>query len=209
MADGDQHAPARRLPAVVAGVLIGATVMAGVWTAPWWGARFGMGAARGASGPERPVGQVVPCLGGSTCLTPQGMPERQQHLIALVAGERARAGCRPAMLDSRLQAAAQDYAEAIATGSRPSHIDIGQRTPMDRAEAAGYHGRVQENLAVGVLEPELVIDMWLDGKVDPSLRTRLDNCAVIALGLGYSTGRTDNAYGPGVWVLLLGQEETG
>jgi uncharacterized protein YkwD len=207
MAREDPYPHTWRWPAVIVGLLLGVTVVAGTSTARWWSARIGL--TVGTRQPERPVGQVMPCLGGSTCLTPEGMPAEQQQLIGLVAGERARAGCRPVMLDSRLQRAAQDYAQTIGTGGRPSHIDTGQRTPLDRAEAAGYHGRVLEDLAVGIPFPDDVIDLWLNGKIDPSLRTRLDNCDAITIGLGYTPARADSAYGPGVWVLMLGQAETG
>jgi uncharacterized protein YkwD len=198
----------RRLPAVLIGVALGTCVTAGVLTAPIWQAVLGIGPPRSTAG-GRPTGSVSPCLGGSTCLTPHHLPFEQQRLIALVAGERARAGCPSVELDSRLQQAAQDHAESIVADDRPSHIDTEQRTPQDRAEASGYHGRVQENLAVGLSTADEVIDLWLDGKIDPSLRTRLDNCAATALGLGYSAKKPSEAYGPGVWVLVLGQPESG
>jgi uncharacterized protein YkwD len=197
----------RRLPAALIGVALGACVTAGVLTAPTWQAVLRIGPPRSTAG-GRPTGNASPCLGGSTCPTPYHLPLEQQRLIALVTGERARAGCPSVELDSRLQQAAQDHAEAIVANDRPSHIDTGQRTPQDRAEAAGYHGRVQENLAVGVSTADEVIDLWLDGKIDPSLRTRLDNCAATALGLGYSAKKPSEAYGPGVWVLVFGQPES-
>lgn len=201
------HAPApQRRPAVLIGVALGVCVTAGVLTAPSWQAVLGIGPPRSTAG-GRPSGNVSPCLSGSTCLTPYHLPLEQQRLIALVTGERARAGCPPVELDSRLQQAAQSHAEAIIANDRLSHIDTAQRTPQDRAEAAGYHGRVQENLAVGLETADEVIDLWLDGRIDPSLRTRLDNCAATALGLGYSTKKPSEAYRPGVWVLVLGQPE--
>lgn len=197
----------QKLPAIIVGVLIGIAILGGVSTAPWLGVRAGL--LPDARQQAHAVWRVAPCLAGSMCLTPQGLPGEQQRLIALVAGERAQAGCRDVMLDRRLQHAAQARAREIAAGSRPSHVDAGQRTPQDRAEAAGFHGRVLENLAVGVRSPDEVIDLWRNDKIDSSLRTRLNNCAVIAIGLGYSPDRADNAYGPGIWVLLLGQQETG
>jgi uncharacterized protein YkwD len=207
MARDDSPESSQKLPAVIVGVLIGVAIVSGVSTAPWWGARTGLVSETGQR--TRAVGRVLPCKAGGTCLAPQELPGEQQQLIAWVTGERARAGCRDVRLDSRLQQAAQNRVGEIAAGSRPSHIDAGQRTPQDRAEAAGFHGRVLENLAVGLKSPDEVIDLWLDDKVDLSLRTRLDNCAVIAIGLGYSPKRADSAYGPGIWVLLLGQPETG
>jgi uncharacterized protein YkwD len=178
--------------------------MAGVRTAPWWGETL-----HAAPDTNRlPTGTVSPCLGGSTCITADELPVEPQHLIALVAGERARAGCATVALDSRLQRAAQEYADAMAAGHRPSHIDTEQRTPQDRAAAAGYHGRVQENLAVGLGTADEVLTLWLDNKVDPSLRTRLDNCSAKAMGLGHSAKKAGDAYGPGIWVLVLGQPES-
>jgi uncharacterized protein YkwD len=196
----------RRLPAAAVGVLIGLVVVAGMRTAPGWETALGMRTHTDVQ--QLPTGEVSPCLAGSTCMDPDGLPEPQRRLISLVAGERAKRGCRALLLDQRLQRAAQSHAEMIATGGRVSHIDTEQRTPQDRAEAAGYHGRIQENLAVGLATADDVMGMWLDPAVDPSLRTRLDNCAAVMLGVGYSPARASDAYGPGTWVLLLGQPET-
>ena len=198
----------RRLPAAVVGILLGVSSITAVWTTPWWAGVLGIRPQ--AVGPQsRPTGQVSPCLGDSACLTPGALSREQQRLIALVAGERARAGCRPAELDRRLQKAGQTYAEAIGSGVRPSHTDREQRTPQDRAEAAGYYGGVKENLAIGLTSPDDVMDMWLGPSLDPSLRTRLIDCTVVSLGLGHSSAQASDAYGPGIWVLLLGQSESG
>jgi uncharacterized protein YkwD len=188
-------------------MLLGVTVMAGVRTAPWWDSFLGIQALP-ASGTERPTDDLDSCAGGATCLSPTQLSEELLRLVALVTGERALAGCRPVRLDSRLQQAAQAHADAIADGGRPSHIDDEQRSPQDRAESAGYHGRVQENLAVGLATADTVMDLWLDERVDPSLRTRLNNCGAVALGMGYSPRRAADAYGTGVWVLVLGQQES-
>jgi uncharacterized protein YkwD len=193
--------------AVLVGVLLGVSVMAGVRMAPWWDSFLGTQVLP-ASGTRRPTADLDSCVGGSTCLSPTQLSEELLRLVALITGERARVGCRPVRLDSRLQQAAQAHADAIANGGRPSHIDDEQRTPQDRAESAGYHGRVQENLAVGLATADTVMDLWLDERVDPSLRTRLDNCGAVALGMGYSPRRATDAYGTGIWVLVLGQQES-
>lgn len=198
----------RFLPAVVVGALTGVAVAAGLQTAQWWAGTLRIGTQIAVAQP-RPSGQVSPCLGGSTCLSPDDLPQRQQRFIALVTGERAQQGCRAVRLDRRLQRAAQSYADTIAVEGRPSHIDAEQRTPQDRAEAAGYHGRVQENLAIGVATPDEVMKLWLHRELDPSLHTRLTNCAAVAIGLGYSPKSAGDAYGPGIWVLVLGQPENG
>lgn len=192
------------------GLLLGVGIMAGVRTAPWWQNTLGLASPATAPQP-RPTGAVNPCPTGpgTLCLPPDALPTDQQRLIALITGERARAGCSPVELDQRLQASAQEFADAIATSHQPSHIDAGQRSPQDRARANGYRGRVQENLAVGLRTPDEVIDRWLDERIDPSLRTRLDNCNVVAIGLGHSTQPAGDAYSPGIWVLVLGQRETG
>lgn len=198
---------AHRLMAALTGALVGATVVFGVETTRMWANLLGM--PTGPAGPPvRPTGQVAPCLAGSTCTTPDGLPPDQRRLIALVTGERHRAGCKPVQLDARLQQAAQDHAQAIVTTRHPSHTDTQQRTPQDRAEAAGYHGRVRETLAAGVPAPDEVMDLWLDGTVDPSLRPRIDDCSVISMGVGHSPAPANDAYGPGTWILLLGRPES-
>ncbi|HET9657851.1 MAG TPA: CAP domain-containing protein [Kineosporiaceae bacterium] len=193
--------------AALSGALLGATVVFGVETARMWGTLLGV--PTGPPGPPvRPTGQVTPCLAGSTCMNPDGLPQEQRRLIALVTGERHRAGCKPVQLDARLEQAAQDHAQAIVTTGHPSHTDTQQRTPQDRAEAAGYHGRVRETLAAGVQVPEEVMDLWLDATVDPSLRPRINDCSAISIGVGHSPARANDAYGPGIWILLLGRPES-
>ena len=54
---------------------------------------------------------------------------------------------------------------------------------------------------MGLGTAQEVSSLWLDDTVDPSLRTRLDDCSAKAIGLGHSPKKASDAYGPGIWVL--------
>jgi uncharacterized protein YkwD len=148
------------------------------------------------------------CSGEPACFPATELPAQEQQLLSLIIAERARAGCRPVTLNTRLIQAAQLSAGSMDS-SRPSrpHVDNAQRTAQDRAEFTGYHGRVVEIIAAGLASPQRVMGLWLDGRVDPSIRARLDDCASVVMGIGTAQVHVGDTYGPGVWVVVLGQPE--
>lgn len=197
-------------PALV-GLMLAGAVIGGIRTSPWWGEFLGSYASdtSPSSPPVLPTGTLNPCLGGSTCVSPGELVPPMPRLVALIAGERTRAGCASLQLDTRLLQAAQARASAFADGDKISHTDSEQRTPQDRAEAFGYHGRVHEVLAVGIASPDDVMSAWLNQRIDTSTRTRLDDCSAVTLGVGYQSHTPNDTYGDGAWVVLLGKQESG
>jgi uncharacterized protein YkwD len=148
------------------------------------------------------------CSGEPACFPATELPAEAQKLLTMIIRERARAGCRPVTLNLSLIQAAQLSAGSM-NSLRPSrpHVDDAQRTAQDRAEFTGYRGRVVEIIAVGLPNPQRVMQLWLDERVDPSIRARLNDCAAVAMGIDTLQLNVGDAYGPGVWVVLLGQPE--
>jgi hypothetical protein len=191
--------------AALVGVLFGATAVGALRTAPWLAARLGV--TRSLQHTAVPVGAVQPCAAGdATCADPAAVPVPVGRMAGLLAGVRDRAGCtQPLSLDTRLSAAAQGHADALAAGARLSHVDGRQRTPQDRAQAHGYPGLVVESIAAGIPAPDVAVDLWLNREVDPTTATRLSDCSARHLGVGWSDGRPSEAFGSGVWVVLHGR----
>jgi uncharacterized protein YkwD len=197
----------RTVVTVAFGVLLGVSVVAGMRTAGWWGARIpGLPHHDGTMEPTR--ADIPPCGKVPSCLNVKTLSIREQEMLSLVAGERQQAGCSTVYVDSRLQKAAQARAADLAAGAPLSHVDADQRTPRDHARAHGYDGRVLESLAVGINDPQSVMRRWLHPQPDPTLRTRIDDCRSQAIGLGYSDAARGDSFDRGIWVLLLGRLDT-
>jgi hypothetical protein len=206
---GDAHAVQRLVLPVLIGLLIGVAVLAGIASGYRW-ARSPVPDATASGAPNNAQAAVLgACNRNPTCFPESLLPARAQQLLALIITERAKAGCRPVTLDTRLiQAAQLSTGSLISSRARTPHVDSAQRTPQDRAEFTGYHGRVVETIAVGLPTPQIVMQTWLDEHVDPSIRARLDNCASVAIGIDALPARVGSTYGTGVWVVELGQPET-
>jgi hypothetical protein len=210
-AAGTEDAPggSRRFFPVLIGLLIGVAVPAGIASGQRWARSAAPEAAPSESAAAEPVAVLGACSGKPTCIQAADLAPQAKQLLALITAERARAGCRPVTLDTRLIQAAQ-----LAVGSmvdsqvRTPHVDAAQRTPQDRAEFTGYHGRVVEVIAVGLATPARVMQVWLDERVNPSIRARLDNCASVAMGIDTLPAPVRSTYGPGAWAVVLGQPET-
>ncbi len=102
--------------------------------------------------PPAPASAVLPTSAGAC----------GQSLIPLINQVRAENGLLPLVENPLLDAAAQRYAEFIASRSILSHTADG-RTLDARAQAAGYTGwkALGENLAGGYDTPEQVVAAWL------------------------------------------------
>ena len=128
----------------------------------------------------------------------------ERRLADLINDERVKAGCSALRIDGRLRTAAETRALSMNGTEAIAHVDSDLEDPQTRASAVGYPGQVVENQAVGLLTAEDVMARWLDPQIDPALKARLDNCAFVSAGIGFSDRQVTERYGPGVWVLDLG-----
>jgi hypothetical protein len=166
------------------GLLIGTSLVVGFHLPGWWRS---MSTTPGTGTGAHPTVQVL-----------------EDHLIELIDAERASVGCPALRPDVRLQTVAEQRAETISGDGTLGHVDSDLRDPQARATASGYRGRVVENVAVGLPTAEDVMTRWLDPQIDRALKARLDDCAMVSEGVGFSPQPASSRFGPGVWVLDLG-----
>jgi len=102
----------------------------------------------------------------------------------------------PLSMNSKLQAAAQAYAEHLAADGQFSHTDGSQLG--DRITAAGYQwSAVGENLGLGQRSPAEIVAGWMNS---PGHRANMLNADYVDAGVGIAT-RPD---GQIIWCLDLG-----
>ena len=112
--------------------------------------------------PEIPAPVETPPPMPATTVLPTPANACGQRLIPLINQVRAQSGLPPLAESPLLDAAAQQYADFIASRSILSHTADGRTLDM-RAEAAGYTGwkALGENLAGGYDTPEQAVAAWL------------------------------------------------
>jgi LysM repeat protein len=112
---------------------------------------------------------------------------------------RANNGLAPFQYSSALAAAAQNQANYMAANTIfSSHVGAGGSTPQSRASAAGYIGRVTENIVGGTgLTAPRGLTWWVSSPVhyNTLITSRYQEA-----GTGFASNGTDNFY-----VLVVGQ----
>jgi uncharacterized protein YkwD len=96
--------------------------------------------------------------------------------------ERAKAGCPPVRVDSRLAAAALAHSEDMVDRNYFSHTSPDGEGPGERAAAAGYPQWSGENIAKGYPTPAAVMEGWMNS---PGHRANILNCDSKSTGVGY------------------------
>jgi len=113
---------------------------------------------------------------------------------ALINADRAAAGVVPVVVNPALQAAAQSYAEDMATRGYFDHHSPEGQTHADRARAVGYaYCVLAENIAWGQPTEAAVHAVWM---ASPGHRANELDDGVNEYGLGHAGDR---------WVLMLGR----
>lgn len=123
---------------------------------------------------------VIKVAGSSPTSSNQSVANQ---VLALLNAERARAGCQPLSLDSRLMRAAQQHSEDMAVNNFVGHTGSNGSTLAQRANAVGYTwSALAENVAAGYATPEAVMAGWMrsDGH-----RQNILNCRYVHVGIGY------------------------
>jgi uncharacterized protein YkwD len=117
------------------------------------------------------------------------------EVLTLTNAERAKVGCGPLALNSKLNSAAQAHSADMATANYFSHTSQDGRTPFDRIRAAGYaFGAAAENIAAGRTTAAGTMDQWMNS---PGHKANILNCTYVELGVGYAPGV--NADYAGYW----------
>ena len=122
--------------------------------------------------------------GAEPAATPEALIAR---VVELTNAERARAGLPPLALNRSLVAAAQGYAEVLATSGCFAHTCGPVPELARRSELAGYSGSTQlgENIAAGYPDPEQVVASWMDSE---GHRANILNPRFTEVGVGLAPG---------------------
>ena len=125
--------------------------------------------------------------GGNTGTTPPPTDSSSAgQILALVNVERARVGCRPLRLNSKLNSAAQVHTVDMARHNFFSHDSRDGRSPFDRITAAGYRFRsAAENIAAGSSTAAATMRQWMNS---PGHKANILNCGFRDLGVGHAKG---------------------
>ncbi len=107
-----------------------------------------------------------------------------EQVLALVNTERAKAGCSPVTLDSRLSKAAQLHSEDMSANNYFSHTSQDGRSFVERANAQGVDNPGAENIARGQGSAASVMEAWMNSQ---GHRENILNCGLKTMGLGVVT----------------------
>ncbi|MGQ9926831.1 MAG: CAP domain-containing protein [Chloroflexaceae bacterium] len=110
-------------------------------------------------------------------------PTITDQVLARLNAERARVGCQPLSLDSRLMRAAQQHSEDMAVNNFFGHTGSNGSTLVQRINAVGYSwSAAAENVAAGYATPQAVMEGWMqsDGH-----RRNILNCRYVHVGISY------------------------
>jgi uncharacterized protein YkwD len=120
---------------------------------------------------------------------PSGNAALEAQVLTLVNKVRATAGCKALTSNSRLVLAARRHSQFMADSGKHGHDGIGDGTPQDRIEKAGYSWRGWgENIAWGYRTADSVMDGWMNSS---GHRANILNCAYVEIGVGVDRGGTN------------------
>jgi uncharacterized protein YkwD len=131
-----------------------------------------------------PTPTATPTLTPTPTATPQsGTHPFAQEVVNIVNTERAKVGCNPVTMDSRLLTAAYKHSQDMGDNDYFSHTGLNGSSPWDRMEAEGYNfSTAGENIAAGSNSPTGVMTAWMNSS---GHRNNILNCDFIHIGVGY------------------------
>jgi uncharacterized protein YkwD len=146
----------------------------------------------GASAAPSPSGATgaTPSPARSSAGPASGNASYEDQVATLVNQERAKAGCKPLTVDSRLVTAARGHSQDMATRNYFDHNTPEGVTPWTRITNAGYRfSSAAENIASGQATPATVMTAWMNS---PGHRANILNCNLrnIGVGLAYNAKHT-------------------
>ncbi|MFF9060881.1 CAP domain-containing protein [Streptomyces sp. NPDC014882] len=104
------------------------------------------------------------------------------RVVALVNGERAKAGCSPVTLNAKLSQAAQNHSADMASHTTMSHTGSDGSDPGQRITRAGYlWSTYGENVAYGYSTPEQVMAGWM---ASAGHKRNILDCGFKEIGVG-------------------------
>jgi uncharacterized protein YkwD len=148
-----------------------------------------------------PITPAVPSTALSTSPLPASSEplelSLEEHMVLLINGRRAEAGCGPVRADERLAQAAETHSADMASRAYFSHTSLDGSTPWDRARRAGYEWPSAENIAAGNASADATMNQLMNS---PGHRDNILNCEHKAVGVGRASGGPYRYY----WTQLFG-----
>ncbi|MGB1249849.1 MAG: LysM peptidoglycan-binding domain-containing protein [Candidatus Promineifilaceae bacterium] len=134
----------------------------------------------------RLIGLIGLILGLSFSVQAQSVDAQAAEIVQLVNSFRAQKGLPPLTYNATLATAAQQQTEYISATNRYTHSGYSGSTPQTRANAAGYIGRVSENIVGGSdMTPSQGLAWWINSPVHYNT---LITTYYTEIGGGFSTG---------------------
>lgn len=122
---------------------------------------------------------------------PDGAPpagELEAAAVTLTNKERARNGCAPLRVDSRLTRSARAHSADMASSNYFGHTSSDGLSPWDRMAGAGYSNSAAENIARGYQSAEEAVRGWM---ANSGHRRNILNCQIKTVGVGVAYGSGD------------------
>ncbi|NEA21074.1 CAP domain-containing protein [Actinomadura bangladeshensis] len=134
-----------------------------------------------------PAPDVPPPTGGGGTTTggSSGSSGAETTVVSLTNAERAKEGCKPLRIDSRLVVAARKHSADMAANNYFDHTSRNGDSPWKRMEDAGYTSPGAENIAKGYPTAAAVVKGWMNS---PGHRANILNCGLRAIGVGMASG---------------------
>lgn len=146
------------------------------------------------------LGQAGTALGTNPSATASTTATMEAQVVTLVNRERARARCRPLVVDSRLVRAARGHSLDMARRNYFAHTTPAGVTFSTRITRAGYRwSRAGENIAGGQRTAADVMRAWMRS---PGHRANILNCRFRHIGVGVAVSARSR-YSP-LWTQNFG-----
>ncbi|MEU1820415.1 CAP domain-containing protein [Streptomyces roseifaciens] len=137
----------------------------------------GRGSGNGSGTARRPA-----TGGGSGAQAGGANGKHVQQVVDMVNAERAKAGCSPLTINTKLQAAAQGHSDDMAARDYYAHTSPEGKSPGDRMTAAGYRWSTYgENIFKSPKDARTAMDGWMKS---PGHRANILNCSFKEIGVG-------------------------
>lgn len=136
---------------------------------------------------KAPAPDAPPSTGGGGTATggSGGSSGSEAAVVSLTNAERAKQGCKPLRIDSRLVVAARKHSADMAANNYFDHTSRNGDSPWKRMEDAGYTSPGAENIAKGYPTAAAVVKGWMNS---PGHRANILNCGLRAIGVGMASG---------------------
>ena len=135
--------------------------------------------------------QVAGIRGAGPVAAPREDNAYEQRVVELVNQIRGQYGLAQLSYDERLDRGAEAHTMHQAAVGQMAHEGIGDGTPQDRMFAAGWNLAWGENVGVGQLTPEQVVQEWM---ASPGHRANILNGDFRFLSVGYDVAADGRPY---------------